>query len=82
MPGYDFVCTANSDHRKSDVIFPIADYDELTLKDKACQERLVLVDEDGTETSALCPGTYEHTFENARPGHAFKGDGWTPKFHR
>ena len=69
MPGYDFVCTANSDHRKSDVIFPIADYDELTLKDKACQE-------------PGCAGTYEHTFENARPGHSFKGTGWTEKFYR
>ncbi|MGH8895602.1 MAG: hypothetical protein ACRDZ4_00945 [Egibacteraceae bacterium] len=69
MPAYDFSCTENPDHRKDNIIFGIHEYDENTLKDKACEE-------------LGCPGVYEHTFENARPGHSFKGDGWTPKFHR
>ena len=82
MPSYDFSCTANPEHRRDNLIFGIHEYAEKTLKDKPCEECLVLVDEDGTETSCPCPGTYEHTFENARPGHSFKGDGWTPKFYR
>ena len=77
MPSYDYSCCVNPEHRKDNVIFGIEQYDELTLKDKPCEEQLLV-----GENLEPCPGTYEHTFENARPGHAFKGDGWTPKFHR
>jgi hypothetical protein len=69
MPSYDFSCAANPEHRKDNLIFSIAEYAEKTLKDKPCEE-------------PGCLGTYEQTYESARPGHAFKGDGWTPKFHR
>lgn len=69
LPAYDFSCTVNPKHRKDNVIFGIHEYDAKTLKGQPCEEY-------------GCNGTYEHTFENARPGHAFKGDGWTPKFHR
>lgn len=77
MPFYDYSCTVDSAHRKNNVVFSIWDYDTETLKDKPCQEMLSA---NGMETP--CPGIYEHTFENLRLGHSFKGDGWTPRFHR
>ena len=79
MPAYDFSCTANPEHRKDNLIFGIHEYAEKTLKDKPCEE--TVDDPDALGAGVPCPGTYEHTFENARPGHSFKGTGWTQKFY-
>ena len=82
MPSYEFECSKCGDRQTK--IFKISEYDEETLKDKQCTSESYVPDTDKERSDELveCDGTYDHVFDKARPGHAFKGDGWTPKFHK
>lgn len=68
MPTYEYQC--NTCEAREELIFKISEYDEKNLIDKLCQ------------STEGCEGTYEYVLDGAKTVANFKGDGWTPRFHR
>lgn len=71
MPSYVYACNECGDRQEQ--IFKITEYQELTLKDKACKAYI-------PEGETSCGGAYDHVFDSP-PAHSFKGPGWTPTFY-
>lgn len=77
MPTYEYEC--NTCHHRAEKIFSIMEYDRENLVDAPCDQNVP--GETPAGTPVACPGMYEYVLDGARPGHSFKGGGWTPKFH-